>query len=70
VIQREAKLRVARGKRPRNLPWEKPSATMQTSINGGGEVVLYEAPDGQIRLDVRVEDRLVNPGSNGGAVRK
>ena len=23
-----------------------------SSINGGGEVVLYEAPDGQIRLDV------------------
>ena len=27
----------------------------QTLMNGGGEVVLYEAPDGQIRLDVRLE---------------
>jgi len=26
----------------------------QSSINGGGEVILYEAPDGEIRLDVRL----------------
>jgi len=32
---------------------------MQNSINGGGEVVLYEAPDGQIRLDVRLEQDTV-----------
>ena len=32
---------------------------MQSSINGGGEVVLYEAPDGQIRLDVRLERETV-----------
>jgi len=31
----------------------------QSSINGGGEVVLYEAPDGQIRLDVRLERETV-----------
>ncbi len=31
----------------------------QSSINGGGEVVLYEAPDGQIRLDVRLEQDTV-----------
>jgi prophage maintenance system killer protein len=31
----------------------------QNSINGGGEVVLYEAPDGQIRLDVRLEQDTV-----------
>ena len=30
-------------------------AGSQSSINGGGEVVLYEAPHGQIRLDVRSE---------------
>ena len=30
-----------------------------SSINGGGEVVLYEAPDGQIRLDVRLEQDTV-----------
>jgi hypothetical protein len=28
-------------------------------MNGGGEVVLYEAPDGQIRLDVRLEQDTV-----------
>src|SRR5262245_65188127 len=32
-----------------------PVARTQTSMSGGGEVVLYEAPDGQIRLDVRLE---------------
>ncbi|MGH7844351.1 MAG: virulence RhuM family protein [Candidatus Binatia bacterium] len=32
---------------------------MQSSINGGGEVILYEAPDGQIRLDVRLEQDTV-----------
>jgi prophage maintenance system killer protein len=32
---------------------------MQSSMNGGGEVVLYEAPDGQIRLDVRLEQDTV-----------
>ena len=31
----------------------------QTSLNGGGEVVLYEAPDGQISLDVRLEQDTV-----------
>lgn len=31
----------------------------QCSINGGGEVVLYEAPDGQFRLDVRLEHDTV-----------
>ena len=36
-----------------------PVATTQTSINGGGEVVLYKAPDGQIRLDVRLEHDTV-----------
>jgi hypothetical protein len=34
-------------------------AVSQRSINGGGEVVLYEAPDGQIRLDVRLEQDTV-----------
>jgi len=31
----------------------------QSSINGGGEVAIYEAPDGQIRLDVRLEQDTV-----------
>ena len=52
---------MARRKRPRNLrPREKARVAMnQSSINGGGEVVLYEAPDGQIRLDVRLEQDTV-----------
>src|SRR3972149_3411008 len=60
VVQKGNKSGVARRKRPRNLrSREKPSAPMQSSINGGGEVVLYEAPDGQIRLDVRLEQDTV-----------
>jgi hypothetical protein len=31
----------------------------QSSINGGGEVVLYEAPDGGVRLDVKLEQETV-----------
>jgi len=31
----------------------------QNSINSGGEVVLYEAPDGEVRLDVRLERETV-----------
>ena len=38
---------------------EEPPVAIQSSINGGGEVVLYEAPDGQIRLDVRLEQDTV-----------
>lgn len=34
-------------------------AMAQTSLNGGGEVAIYEAPDGQIRLDVRLEQDTV-----------
>jgi DNA ligase (NAD+) len=49
--------RVAIRKRRRTLrSGEKTRLTLsQSSINGGGEVVIYEAPDGQIRLDVRLE---------------
>jgi prophage maintenance system killer protein len=31
----------------------------QSSINGGGEVVFYEAPDGAVQLDVRLERETV-----------
>ena len=31
----------------------------QSSISGGGEVILYQAPDGEIRLDVRLEKDTV-----------
>lgn len=32
---------------------------MQSLVNGGGEIVLYEAPDGDIQLDVRLEKDTV-----------
>jgi prophage maintenance system killer protein len=32
---------------------------MQSLVNGGGEVVLYEAPDGGVELDVRLERETV-----------
>src|SRR5688572_4830636 len=38
---------------------EKPSAPMQTTLNGGGEVVLYEAPDGGVQVDVRLDRETV-----------
>src|SRR5437870_13707171 len=52
---------MAREKRSRNLrSREKPPAgKTQSSIDGGGEVVLYEEPNGQIRLDVRLEQDTV-----------
>ena len=52
---------MARRKKPRNLrSREKSSVAMtQSSIKGGGEVVLYEAPDGEVRLDVRLEQETV-----------
>jgi hypothetical protein len=31
----------------------------QGSTYGGGEVVIYEAPDGEIRLDVRLQQDTV-----------
>jgi hypothetical protein len=31
----------------------------QSSTNGGGEVVIYDAPDGAVRLDVRLEQETV-----------
>jgi hypothetical protein len=31
----------------------------QGSIKNGGEVILYEAPDGQVRVDVRLERETV-----------
>jgi hypothetical protein len=60
VVQREAKSRVARRKRPRIVgSRKKPLAPIQSSINGSGEVVIYEAPDGQVSLDVRLEQDTV-----------
>jgi hypothetical protein len=36
-----------------------PAWKIQGSIDGGGEVVLYAAPDGEVRLDVRLERETV-----------
>jgi hypothetical protein len=32
---------------------------MKQSLINGGEVILYQSPDGQIRLDVRLEQETV-----------
>jgi prophage maintenance system killer protein len=34
-------------------------AVGQSSINGGGEVVLYEAPDGEVQVEVRLDRETV-----------
>ena len=61
VVQRDTKSRMARRKGRQKLRFgATPRIAMsQSSINGGGEVVLYKAPDGQIRLDVRLEQDTV-----------
>ena len=52
---------MAQSKKPQELQAKNKLtvAITQTSINGGGEVVLYEAPDGRIQLDVRLERETV-----------
>ena len=61
MVQRDTKSRIARRKRLKNRRSRlNPVVSMvQRSLNGGGEVVLYEAPDGQISLDVRLEQDTV-----------
>jgi len=61
VVQRGAKSRVARRKEQQNLrsTEELRAAMTQSSINSGGEVVIYEAPDGQVSLDVGLEHETV-----------
>lgn len=61
MVQLDSKSRMARRKARQDIQATKkpPVAVNQSSINGGGEVVLYEAPDGQIRLDVRLEQDTV-----------
>jgi Virulence protein RhuM family len=61
VVQSQFMARMARRNRLKNLrSRDKPQVDItQRSTNGGGEVVLYEAPDGQIRLDVRLEQDTV-----------
>src|SRR5262245_36008890 len=53
--------RMARRISARSLSSRKksPVAMTQTSVNGGGEIVLYEAPDGEIRLDVRLQQDTI-----------
>jgi len=60
MVQMKAKSRVARGKTPRNPhSKEKRSVPVQMYINGGGEVALYQAADGKIQLEVRLERETV-----------
>jgi prophage maintenance system killer protein len=48
-----------KGRQTRRSTGKPRVAGSQSSINGGGEVVLYEAADGQIRLDVHLEQDTV-----------
>jgi hypothetical protein len=52
---------MARRISPRSLSSRKKSLApmTQTSVNNGGEVVIYEAPDGEIRLDVRLQQDTI-----------
>src|SRR5262245_9688374 len=49
---------MARYKRASNFP-SRGKPPVAASINGGGEVVPYEAADGGVRLDVRLEQETV-----------
>jgi hypothetical protein len=60
VVQRKTRSRLARKKSKSPASRGKLAITTTGSfVNGGGEVVLYEAADGQIRLDVRLEQDTV-----------
>jgi prophage maintenance system killer protein len=58
---KEIATRVVRDQESKNLPSKEksPAFKTQSSIDGGGEVVLYAAPDGEVRLDVRLERESV-----------
>ena len=60
MIQKAIESRMARHKRRQDLHSTNklPVAKTQASINGGG-VVFYEAPDGGVQLDVRLEKETV-----------
>lgn len=62
MVKREARSRVVRRKKQGNRRHRKKQSAVaktQTSVNGGGEVVIYDAPDGQVSLDVRLEHDTV-----------
>ena len=61
MVRGETQSRLAQRKKPRNRDaGEKLPLTMdQSSGNGGGEVVLYKAPDGEVRVDVRLDRETV-----------
>lgn len=61
MVQRKTRSHLARRKNSRSpASREKsPVKTLQGAVNGGGEVVLYEAPDGGVQLDVRLERETV-----------
>lgn len=54
-------LRSARPKKSKRLSSSKklPVTTAPSFVNDGGDVVLYEAPDGGVRVDVRLERETV-----------
>jgi prophage maintenance system killer protein len=61
VVQRKLTSRVAQRKRSKgpSSRGKPPVTSVQGLLNGGGEVVLYETPDGGVQLDVRLERETV-----------
>jgi hypothetical protein len=58
MVKRISKSRVARRQNVRSR--ETPRVAVgRSSINGGGEVVIYREPDGGVHLDVRLERETV-----------
>jgi hypothetical protein len=57
LVQKKSPPRLARrkGSKSSGSRGELPITTTGSFVNGGGEVVLYEAPDGGVQLDVRLD---------------
>jgi hypothetical protein len=53
------RIRKSRAARRQNLRSRSPRVAVERSAFNGGEVVLYEAPDGRVQLDVRLERETV-----------
>ncbi len=61
VVQRKSRSRLARRNRSKSPTSQAklPVTTRPSFVNGGGEVVFYEAADGRVQLDVRLERETV-----------
>ena len=61
MVQRKSRSRLARRKRSTSPSSRAklPAAMPPSSVSGGGEVVLYQAADGRVQLDVHLERETV-----------